>query len=59
MDDLGWHKAARAARLHLSSRLHAATLLPSAARRGNTAGLRTLAGYAFGPARRTAGEPKQ
>ena len=59
MDDLGWRKAARAARLHLSSRLHAATLLPSAVRRGNTSGMRTLAGYAFGPARRTAGESEQ
>ncbi|GAA1961563.1 glycosyltransferase family 2 protein [Catenulispora subtropica] len=55
MDDLGWHKAARAARLHLSSRIHAATLLPSAMRRGNASGMRTLAGYAFGPARRQDG----
>jgi hypothetical protein len=56
MEALGWHKAARAARLHLSSRLHAATLLPSAVRRGNTSGVRTLAGYAFGPARRHSGD---
>ncbi|NUP51149.1 MAG: glycosyltransferase family 2 protein [Catenulispora sp.] len=56
MEALGWHKAARAARLHLSSRLHAATMLPSAVRHGNTAGMRTLAGYAFGPARRQNGD---
>ena len=56
MGDLGWHKAARAARLHLSSRIHAATLLPSAVRSGNASGVRTLAGYAFGPARRHSGD---
>ncbi|GAA2021657.1 hypothetical protein GCM10009839_18510 [Catenulispora yoronensis] len=59
MDDLGWRKAARAARLHLSSRIHAATLLPSAMRHGNASGMRTLAGYAFGPARRHGGESQQ
>jgi hypothetical protein len=51
MDRLGWVHAARTARHHLSSRLHAATLLPSAIRRGSGAGVRTLAGYAFGPSR--------
>ncbi|GAA1962331.1 UDP-glucose 4-epimerase GalE [Catenulispora subtropica] len=51
LDQLGWRKAARAARLHLSSRLHAATLLPGALRRGDRSGVRTLAGYAFSPTR--------
>nr|WP_228554989.1 UDP-glucose 4-epimerase GalE [Catenulispora pinisilvae] len=55
MDGLGWRHAARAARLHLSSRLHAATLLPGALRRGSRNGVRTLAAYAFGPTRRGAG----
>lgn len=55
MDRLGWRHAARAARLHLSSRLHAATMLPSALRRGSRDGIRTLATYAFGPSRRTGG----
>lgn len=55
MDRLGWHHASRAARLHLSSRLHAATLLPGALRRGSREGVRTLAGYAFGPSRRAGG----
>ncbi|NUR61315.1 MAG: glycosyltransferase [Catenulispora sp.] len=55
MDRLGWRKASRAARLHLSSRLHAATLLPGAVRRGSGPGVRTLAAYAFGRARRTGG----
>ncbi|NUR28364.1 MAG: glycosyltransferase [Catenulispora sp.] len=49
MERLGWRKAARAARLHLSSRLHAAALVPGALRRGSRKGARTLAGYAFGP----------
>jgi hypothetical protein len=52
MDRLGWRHAARAARMHLSSRLHAATLLPGAVRRGSREGVRMLAGYAFGPSRR-------
>jgi len=51
MDRLGWRHAARTARHHFSSRLHAATLLPSAIRRGSGEGVRTLAGYVFGPAR--------
>jgi UDP-glucose 4-epimerase len=55
MNQLGWRKAARAARLHLSSRLHAATLLPGALRSDSRSGARTLATYAFGPARRRTG----
>ena len=55
MERLGWRRAARAARMHLSSRLHAATLLPGAVRRGSREGVRTLAAYAFGPTRRADG----
>jgi hypothetical protein len=48
----GWPRAARAARRYLSSRLHAAAMLPGAlaARQGGT--VRVLARHAFGPARR-------
>ncbi len=42
MDALGWKHAARVARLHLSSRFHAATLLPGALRHANKDGLRNL-----------------
>jgi UDP-glucose 4-epimerase len=55
MERLGWRHAARAARMHLSSRLHAMTLLPGALRRGSREGVRTLAAYAFGPSRRAGG----
>lgn len=42
MDAKGWHRAAKVARRHLSSRLHAATLLPKAAVKGNMTGVRNL-----------------
>lgn len=42
MQALGWKKAARIARLHLSSRAHAATLLPKAALAKNWTGVRNL-----------------
>ncbi len=42
MDQLGWKKAARVARMHTSSRLHAATLLPKAARKRNWTGVKNL-----------------
>jgi Glycosyltransferases involved in cell wall biogenesis len=45
--ELGWHAAARAARWHLSSRLHAATLLPVAAGAGPGA-VRRLLQHVFG-----------
>jgi glycosyltransferase involved in cell wall biosynthesis len=45
---LGWRRAERAARMHLTSRLHALTLLPRAARQGATP-VRTLLRHAFGP----------
>jgi glycosyltransferase involved in cell wall biosynthesis len=34
LKSLGWNKAARTARLHLTSRLHAASLIPACIRRG-------------------------
>ncbi|MDH6124295.1 glycosyltransferase family 2 protein [Kitasatospora sp. GP82] len=42
----GWHRAARVARLHLSSRLHALTLLPAAARHAGGAGISAMLGHA-------------
>jgi len=47
----GWHRAARAARWHISSRLHALTMLPTAVRRRDGAGVRVLTSHAFGPPR--------
>jgi glycosyltransferase involved in cell wall biosynthesis len=43
---LGWHRAARAARLHATSRLHAATLLPRAVLARDTAAVRILVRHA-------------
>jgi glycosyltransferase involved in cell wall biosynthesis len=48
----GWKRAARSARMHLSSRLHALSLVPGALRSGNRAGLRILSAYASGRALR-------
>lgn len=42
MAALGWERAARVARLHLSSRLHAGALLPRAVLRGNKEGTRNF-----------------
>jgi glycosyltransferase involved in cell wall biosynthesis len=53
LEERGWHRASRAARRYLSSRLHACTLLPAAVRAGNKEGARSLARHAFGPARRS------
>jgi hypothetical protein len=47
LDAAGWHRAARTARWHLSSRLNAATLLPKAARHRHRAGLRNLGRHVF------------
>ncbi|MEZ0065491.1 glycosyltransferase involved in cell wall biosynthesis [Streptacidiphilus sp. MAP12-20] len=52
LDGLGWSQAAKAARHHFSTRLHALTLVPAALRLGHRDGARTLAGFALGPARR-------
>lgn len=48
MDALGWRTAARAARAHLTSRLHALSDLPAALRSRNREGIKALAGHAFG-----------
>jgi glycosyltransferase involved in cell wall biosynthesis len=45
---LGWSRAARAARMHVSSRLHALTYLPAAVRNRHRTGMRNLATHAFG-----------
>lgn len=44
----GWDRAARVAQHHVSSRLHALTLLPGAVRGGQREGARMLARHAFG-----------
>ncbi len=49
MAERGWPRAARAARLHVTSRLYAATLLPTALRLGDRAALRTLLRHALRP----------
>jgi cellulose synthase/poly-beta-1,6-N-acetylglucosamine synthase-like glycosyltransferase len=49
MADVGWPRAARAGRRHLSSRLHAASLVPGAVKRRE--GVGALLGYALGPAK--------
>ncbi|KRF36528.1 glycosyltransferase [Nocardioides sp. Soil805] len=46
MSALGWRRAARTARLRWTSRLHAVTLVPSALRSRDRAGLRTLWAHA-------------
>jgi glycosyltransferase involved in cell wall biosynthesis len=51
MERQGWPRAAKASRAHLSSRLHALTMLPAALRQKNKAGLRTLTRHAFGPSK--------
>jgi hypothetical protein len=45
----GWPRAARAARFHSASRLHALSMLPAALRRGEWDGGRVLAQHAFAP----------
>jgi glycosyltransferase involved in cell wall biosynthesis len=49
MDAHGWRRAARVARLHLSSRVFALTMLPQALRARN--GVEPLLRHAFGPGR--------
>lgn len=48
MDELGWRRAARAARSHLTSRLHALTLLPRTVATRNGAAAGVLVRHAFG-----------
>lgn len=45
---LGWRRATRAARWHVSSRINALTRLPSAVRSADRDGTRTLLGHALG-----------
>jgi len=42
LEAIGWRRAARTARLHLSSRLNAASLLPKAWRTGQHQGVQNL-----------------
>ncbi|WP_432988021.1 glycosyltransferase family 2 protein [Dactylosporangium sp. CA-233914] len=51
MDAHGWPRAGRAARWHLSSRIHALTMLPAAARQRSAGSVRVLTRYAFGKTR--------
>ena len=44
----GWRRTARAARWHLTSRLHAATLVPVAARKRDLAAMGHLVRHALG-----------
>ncbi|GJF29285.1 hypothetical protein KNE206_21970 [Kitasatospora sp. NE20-6] len=46
LDALGWHRAAKVSRLHLSSRLHAITLLPGAARHAGRPGVNAMIKHA-------------
>jgi glycosyltransferase involved in cell wall biosynthesis len=52
MEAHGWPRAAKAAKAHLSSRLHALSLLPTALRQKNKSGVHALTRHAFGPSRR-------
>ncbi|MFJ3903466.1 glycosyltransferase family 2 protein [Streptomyces sp. NPDC090025] len=52
LDAHGWPKAARAARRHLSMRLHALTMVPGALRHRQSKTLRTLLGYALSTSQR-------
>ena len=52
MEACGWHRAAKTARRHMSSRLHALTMVPAAMRQRNAAGVKVLGKYAFGSAQR-------
>lgn len=53
LDAHGWPRAARAARNHISSRLHALTVLPQAVRHKHRSGIQNLVRHAFTPSKRT------
>lgn len=53
LDAHGWQRAARAARNHVSSRLHALTVLPQAIRHGHRPGIKHLVRHALLPVRWT------
>ncbi|MEW1913525.1 glycosyltransferase family A protein [Kitasatospora sp. NPDC085895] len=46
LDAHGWHRAAKVSRLHLSSRLHAVTMLPGAARQAGRHGVSAMLKHA-------------
>jgi glycosyltransferase involved in cell wall biosynthesis len=48
LERTGWHRAARAARVHASSRLHALTYLPAAVQRRRPDAVRTLLRHGLG-----------
>ncbi|RAJ38838.1 glycosyl transferase family 2 [Kitasatospora sp. SolWspMP-SS2h] len=48
LDQHGWSKAAKAARLHLSSRIHALTMVPGALKNRQSQGARTLLRHVAG-----------
>jgi GT2 family glycosyltransferase len=52
LDALGWHRAARSARRHLSTRLHALTLVPGALVHRRPAAARALMAHALTPVQR-------
>jgi glycosyltransferase involved in cell wall biosynthesis len=58
MTALGWTRAARAARIHASSRLHALTYLPAAVRKRQLSAVRTLLGHSLGGLRGSAGSSR-
>ncbi|CAM3256813.1 putative glycosyl transferase [Arthrobacter ulcerisalmonis] len=47
-EELGWHRAALAARLRLTSRAHSMTLLPKAVLNRNTTAVKALVRHSFG-----------
>lgn len=51
MESIGWHRAARAARRHVSSRLNAACQIPLAAHHRDWGVVRTLSRHVFSPLR--------
>ncbi len=57
LDARGWHRASLAARRHLSSRINALTLIPTAVRAGQSDGVRALARHAFGRGRPSHPQP--
>lgn len=56
MHKQGWARAARVAHNHVSSRLHALTLLPAAVAGGQRAGARMLVRHAFGASKKVSAE---
>ncbi|WP_329178966.1 MULTISPECIES: glycosyltransferase family 2 protein [unclassified Streptomyces] len=52
LDEHGWHKAARAARRHVSMRLHALSMVPGALRARQFGAFRTLLTHAFAGGRK-------